>query len=301
MTASKSAQGRKTNKKETVPNQPDDLSLDLDREVILNAGGPGSGKSYSVAKLIQDGVEQEFNVVVIDRDRGLVKAIKEVSGKIPDNLDYFLGKTWGRIEAGTTHAMKILGPGDWLVFEMIGSMWDFVQTQYAEMVYGDDLAAHILDLRIDAEARVQEAGYDLKGSKAQAERAKSTGYSGLDGRQDWSLIKRMHNANVFDKAILEGDFNILSTTSLKPMDKDEIEKNKWPMWNGLSKRPEGEKGQVHRHDTIIVTDKKNGEYFWRTDLSGERGKERGLRPLARDVDFTDMGLIASYLEYHADA
>ena len=58
----------------------DDLTLLADREVILLAGGPNTGKSFSVAKLVQNGQEQGFNVIVLDRDRGLAKAIKEVCG-----------------------------------------------------------------------------------------------------------------------------------------------------------------------------------------------------------------------------
>lgn len=279
---------------------PDDLSIGLDREVLLVCSGPGDGKSYSIAKLAEDGLKKDFKLVVIDRDRGLGKALKEVHGKVPDNLDYFLAKTWGRVEAGVQHAFDTLKAGDWLIFEMAGAMWDFVQTEYAEMVYGDDLANHILDLRITAEERVRELKLGKKSKEAATERSKETGFSGLDGRQDWSLIKRMHNANVFERAVIEGEFNILTTTALKPLEKDEMEKNKWPMWDGIGKRPEGEKHQVHRHDTIIVLEHRKGQYFWRTDLSGGRGKDRGSRELARDIEFTGQGVVASYLEYHEE-
>ena len=279
-----------------------DLLLD-DREIILLCGGQGSGKSYSVVKLIEQGEKEDFNVIVIDRDRGLKKAVKEVFGKnIPDNLlDYFVCTTWAKVEEGITAAFNMLTPNDWLVFEHAGRLWDLAQTTYSEFVYGEDLTAHLLALRADAQAAIRAAGVDLrskdkdKRSRANKEVAQSMAYSGMEGRTDWSVIKRMHNNNVFDKAILEGNFNILTTTALTPLMDMDVSANRWPEFHKLGQRPEGEKHNVYRHDSIVIAENKGSSRTWRTDLGAGGGKDRG-RDLHRNIDFKGKGFIESYLE-----
>ena len=278
----------------------DDLNLLADREVILLAGGPNTGKSFSVAKLVQNGQEQGFNVIVLDRDRGLAKAIKEVCGAPPDNLDYFLATTWERVDAAMDAAFTSLGPGDWFVFEMLGSLWDFAQTEYSRRVYGS-LTAHQLALRADAQKLIQSQGLDLrateKGKKdaAQAIVSKKMAYGGLEGRTDWSHIKRMHNDDLVYRAIIEGTFHVLSTTSLSSTG-DEQADPKWDIFGKSSVKPDGEKTMVHKHDTVAVLTKKDNRYLWRTEQPGGLGKDRGGRPLFKNIDCTDVGMVASYLE-----
>lgn len=278
----------------------DELDLLANREVLLAAGGPNTGKSYSVAKLVQDGQEQGFNVVVLDRDRGLAKAIKEVCGTNPDNLDYFVARTWDRVTDAVDHAFASLGPTDWFVFEMLGSLWDFAQTEYSRRVYGG-LTEHQLALRADAQKLIQSQGLDLraeskaKRGEAQAIVSRKTAYGGLEGRTDWSLIKRMHNDDMILRCIINGEFNILSTTSLSAISDDERVDPKWEIFGKSAVRPDGEKSLIHRHDTIVLLGRSKGRYTWRTEQVGGRGKDRGGRALYKDVDCTDVGLVASYL------
>jgi hypothetical protein len=296
----------------------DDLDLLLNREVLLLCGGPGDGKSFSVAMLVLDCLEVGQGVVIIDRDRGMSKAIKEVfisganapaaarleelgaMGRKPENLDYFLADTWDKLPNGVNHAFEVLSEGGWLVFEMVGRMWDFAQTAYAERIYGS-LTEHQLILRADAQAELAKLGLDPRSAdkKQRSDATKvlqqKTGFGGMEGRTDWPFIKRMHNEDVFDKAMLQGRFNILSTTSMTPL--EEREAGKWPLFSVLGRRPEGEKHQTHRHDTLAICYQKNREYLWKTDLGGGKFKDRGGRPKAKDVPFTDIGFVASYLGF----
>ena len=102
-----------------------------------------------------------------------------------------------------------------------------------------------------------------------------------------------------DNAILNGEFNIFSTTAMTPMQDGQNDKVKWPMFAAVSKRPEGEKNNVHKHDTFLLLDQKNGKYTWRSDLSDGQGKDRG-RELVRGIDYTDIGIVASYLDFHSE-
>jgi hypothetical protein len=292
---------------------PKDLSIDqveagdsLDSletyERILACGAPGSGKSDAIVRLALDLQDTGHKLVVIDRDRGIGKAVKEIcGGGAPENLTYFLAKTWDRVRQGVSYGFKTLTPGDWLVFDMLGPLWDFAQNEYARMVYGEDLTDHILLLRADAQKEMDKKGISTRSidgeSKKKANSTVSTAmaYSGMEGRTDWSLIKRMHNDDVLDRAILHGEFNILATTSIVPLD-DQALVN-WPLFKVIGKRPEGEKHNVHRFDTIAFLERNKEGFTWRTDLGGGTGKDRG-RPLYRDIDFTDAGFIASYLAKH---
>ncbi len=275
---------------------PDDLNLALDREVILVGGGPSTGKSASIVRLALTGLEEGFNIVVIDRDRGVSKAVKELCGKkAPDNMDYFVAKTWDKVIEGVDHAFANLGPGDWLCFDMLGALWDLTQDEFTRMVYQEGSTEKILALRMEAEAVVRSHG----GKDANKDRAKGVGFEGLEGRYDWPLIKKMHNGDVRDRCILNGEFNVFSTTTMTPLQDGQADKDKWPMFAALGRRPEGEKNNVHKHDTFLLAKQTDGNYTWSTDLGGGQGKDRG-RELIRGVEYTDMGIIESYLEYHED-
>ncbi len=274
---------------------PDDLDLALDREVILAPGPPGTGKSQGIVHLALEGLEQGFNIVVIDRDRGVAKAIKELCGKkVPDNLDYFLVTTWDKVIEGVDHAFANLGPGDWLCFDMIGGLWDLAQDEFTRLVYEESGLDKLMALRQEAEALIRDSGIAKKDMSS--ERAKAIGFEGLEGRYDWPLIKKMHNGDVRDRCMMNGEFNILATTAMTPLN-DKTDKDKWPMFANIARRPEGEKNNVHKHDTILVLERHEDEWSWRTDLGGGQGKDRG-RELVRGVDYSDRGFVDSYLEYH---
>lgn len=273
------------------------FDLETSREVIMMVGWPATGKSLSIVRLALDNPDKK--VMVIDRDRGVSKAVREVCKKPPTNLIYRLVKTWDDVLGCINESFDILGEGDWLAFDQIGRLWDLAQSEYSRMIYGEELTNHILTLRAEVEKVIRAADLGTKSREATSARARDTGFQGLEGRYDWPLIKRMHNDDVFDRVILDGNFNVLSTNSLSPLTDDDLKKKRYPMWQNIQARPEGEKHQVYRHDTIAVAYKTDGGYFWRTDLGGGEGKDRG-RPLARDVDFTNTGFVRSYLEYHSE-
>ncbi|KKN67764.1 hypothetical protein LCGC14_0457970 [marine sediment metagenome] len=279
-------------RKKTEPVLGDDFDLFLSREVLLMAGGPNTGKSYSVARLIEDSVAGGYRVDVIDRDRGLGKALKELGlTELPPSVRYTKASTWADVEAGVQQAME-LGAGDWVVLEMMGEFWNLSQTAYSEMVYGEGLTSHILALRAEAEAKVQEASLDSRSKAASSERQRGVGYQGMEGRTDWSLIKRMHNTEVRDRLIENSNANILATTAVVPLD-DERGAAAYPKWKRVGVRPEGEKHNVYKFDTWVYVEFRDGSYVWSTDLGKGEGKDRGGRAFATRVPFDDTGLIMS--------
>jgi len=121
-------------------------------------------------------------------------------------------------------------------------------------------------------------------------------WNGFEGRTDWPLIKRMHNQRIRDRAVFDGDFNILGTTNMDPVGEETA--HKYPKWSALGRKPRGEKGNEDRYDTLVVAELKKNKFTWRTDLGNGKGKDRGGRELVKDVDFTDQGFVQSYYEFH---
>lgn len=279
----------------------DELDGLVDREVVLVAGAPASGKSDGIVRLCQQLAETGHKMVVIDRDRGTAKAIKEICGGVkPDNMTYFLARNWDRVKDGVNYAFRTLSIGDWLVFDMVGGLWDLAQNEYSRQIYGEDLTQHLMVLRAAAQAEMEKKGVSTRSTTDTDKRSANSivatqmAYSGMEGRTDWSVIKRIHN-DAIENAILSGDFNVLGTTSITQIDDKEL--TKWPLFKVIGLRPEGEKHNIHRFDTIMFLSNEKEGYQWRTDLGGGIGKDRG-RSLARGIDYTGTGYIASYLEHH---
>lgn len=282
--------------------QPDTLDLTMKRRLMLIAGLPAAGKSFSVAALCNDGLEQGFKVLVVDRDRGLSECIEEVCGGVPENLVYKVIREWDDLTGALHYAHEELDDVDWLVNEHVGRIWDFAQETYVNDVYGTTHAERMKHLRAEAEAIIREQELeqktDAKSKKeAQKIRNKEAGYGGLDGRRDWGTIKAQHNGDVFDKWLLDENYNVLSTTSVTKIGTDENSLKEWAEWKNLGIRPEGEKHNRYRHATLAYIYKTQGKYFWRTDLGNGEGKDRG-KELMRDVDMTDIGFVRSWHEAH---
>lgn len=271
------------------------MKLNLSRRVILLVGPSGSGKSYSIAYLAKLCQEQGKRIVIVDRDRGLEQAIAEV-GADPQLIDYRLADGWERVDETMADVMgdnrlvyQPLGEGDWLVFEGLGRLWDLAQQYYSQQVYGHDPARHLMDLRIDAEQRI--AAGETGDKTATQLRQAAGAYSGFEGRTEWSVIKLIHNDRVFDRAILGGEFNILSTANAEPLAQNDTTPEN-PL-KALGMKPDGEKGHAKRHYTIVYCQQQQGKYTWRTDMGGA-GKDRG-KPLFKPVDMTGVGFVQSYL------
>ena len=271
----------------------DDLDLFASRETLLLCAGQGGGKSLSVVKTIELGMDADFNCVVIDFDGGIRKEVKDQIGYQPDNLEYFKASEWSRVKDGMEYAMANLGPRDWLFFEMMNSMWELSQDTYVENVYGGDIGEYLMELRSKTEREIEASGAK---DPAKARRDGMKG-AGLDGQTDWFPIKRMHNKDVREKALMRGNFHLCGTTALTQIDSRDADK--WTEFSNLGRRPEGEKSNVYKFDTILVSYLKGKDFMWRTDLGAGKGKDRGeSRKLVKDINCSGTGAIISYFDYH---
>lgn len=272
------------------------LDLQLYRRVILNPAPPGGGKSYSVLKLAQELEPFGKKMIVMDRDRGFADVLREIANsKFPPNLDYRFIRSWDDVEVAVGDALGDLGPDDWFIAEHAGRIWEFAREQFVQRTY-DMSHAQLLNMkRQGAEEFIREEGIEDEKEKYRV-RAKALAYSGLDGRLDWVPIKSAHNNDLFEKLIFDGDMNILTTTTWNPLDRES--QDQWPEWKTWGRRPHGEKEQVARHSSIVGTYLRDGEWMWRTNF-GDASKDRG-REHVKDVPFTGMSWLKSYIEYHGE-
>lgn len=304
----------------------DSLSLMLKRFVHVVAGAPGSGKSRSLVRLAQVLEPEGRRVKVIDRDRGLAEAVQDLCTdedgtlNIPGNLDYVRVKEWQHLEDAVQDAVENYEAGEYVCVEHLGRVWDFAQTSYTKDTLGARHSDIMNTLREQAEDEIKKAaesggiartqngrrkvvkpGDEDWNAAADSVRRRYLGFKGLDGRLDWPLIKALHNDNIFESLINDGDFNLISTTTWNPLSKDDVDR--YPEWKQFGARPNGEKEQVARHSSVVGLYKRDMgggklEWMWRTDF-GEASKDRG-HELTKDVIFSGRSYLESYAEFHGE-
>lgn len=278
----------------------DSLGLGVDRKRMLVYGLPGSGKSYSVAKLVQQMEAAGKNVTIIDRDWGLAEAFMELGFKTePDNLDYFNIEIWDKMIEARDHVMDTMQEGDWVVLEGMHRIWRAARQAYILATYDmteSEFGVHkqqqaqtqIEDFFADPKNMGIEAGSDEYVTQARKIRSKVMQFEGLDGRTEWPKITNKYFEAI--EPLFNGPFNILSTTSAKRMDKQGIEQE--PQYTGIGFKPEGQNLLIGMHSTLMRVFKKEGNYMFSTDL-GDAAKDRG-KPLFKDIVFDDVGLVQAY-------
>lgn len=279
----------------------DSLGLDLDRKVIALYGLPGSGKSYSIVKLVKDMAEQGHNVAIADRDRGLADEFKEQGfTSDPDNLDYFLIDEWEKLRQFRDHCLSVLGEGDWCVIEGMHKIWRFARADFIEASYGMTEDEFMEMKRHEAQTQIEDffasnPGIDRESEEGVKElrriRNKVLQFEGLDGRTEWPKITTKYMAAI-EPLFISGKFNILTTTSAKRLDKDGLENE--PEYMGVFFKPEGQKELVGMHSTLARMYLKDGVHYWSTDLK-DASKDRG-NPLFSDIPFSDIGFVQTYLD-----
>lgn len=167
--------------------------------------------------------------------------------------------------------------GDWIVIDMVEYPWEKAQHYYIQSVMGDEPENYFLEMRKE----VKKAEADDKGHKAQ--------FGGHEG-MDWIFITKVYKQ--FEIPLtMESRAHVMSVTGEKQLNVnrgatvDQIKQTKHAgkMW------PAGQKGILHRHDTIMrMTRRANGQR--QLTMIGDRNRERiweekmGSRTLNIDDD-----------------
>lgn len=246
------------------------------REKILLSGEPNTSKTLSLVTLAI--LYPESRVVILDPDDGVAKLLPELGLSMEDlpNLTVTpVGSDWQETIANYQLAKGILGEGDWFCIDMVGRFWDLAQQYYSTSVFGDTPIEHLMKL------------------KKQAQQAS---FGGFDGLQDWPLIKRLHNEQLMDDAVLRSPFNVMCTTGVSMFSP----KEKVPTAGMLGVyaaefgiKPEGEKHNIYRFDTqAVLYREKDNTYHFR--LVRDRGRTVDLKQV---FDITGKSFMEVYAQH----
>uniref|UniRef100_A0A6M3LE68 Uncharacterized protein n=1 Tax=viral metagenome TaxID=1070528 RepID=A0A6M3LE68_9ZZZZ len=244
------------------------------REKILLGGDTNSGKTLAIIQLAISMPDRQ--VWAFDAEGDIELSVEELGIELPNLTVKNVKPDWSEFTANYQEAKGVLEPTDWMCFDMMGVFWDLAQNSFSRSVFGESPAQHIVALR---------------------QESRKADFGGFDGLTDWTVIKRMHNEDIFDDAIRWSLFNVLATTSLT----DFSPKAKVPqhgveglMAKEFGKKMEGEKHNLYRFREILVIYQKlvNGRFYFK--IVKQKGIPMSI-PL-QEHDFTGRSLIEVYHE-----
>lgn len=244
------------------------------REKILFGGDTNTGKTLAIYNLAVSFPNSK--VVSFDAEGDLELMIEEMGYTPPNLIVYKVKPDWAKLKSNYDGIKETLTPSDWMTFDMMGVFWDLAQNSFSKAVFGESPAEHILALRKDA---------------------KRADFGGFDGLTDWTVIKRMHNEDIFDDALRWSDFNVFGTTSLTDFSpKEKVPKTGLDgiMVKEFGKKLEGEKHNKFRFRTIVIAYHKQDENKYCFKIVKTKPQPTEL-PLP-EHDFTGKSFIEVYLE-----
>lgn len=245
------------------------------REKLLIGGDTNTGKT--VAIIYTAIAYPNSKVVVFDAEGDVEMTVAEMGIEIPNLTIVNVKPDWKEFTDKYKELKATLQPDDWMCFDMMSVFWDLAQIYFSRRVFGETPSEHILKLR---------------------EQAKKTNFGGFDGLTDWSLIKRMHNEDVFDDAVRWSAFNVMATTSLTDFSpKEQIPQMglDYIMAHEFGKKLEGEKHNKFRFRTIVILYHKVDTKQFCFKIVKKKGKVVEELPLP-EYDCTGKTFIQVYKE-----
>ena len=240
---------------------PDRMEIDAERERILLAGQPTSGKTYSLLALA-DYVSihnPKAKVFLLDADRGVGRVHKADFSHVKFAQQH-LGRRWEDVVKFIADVGAVQTRNDWVLIDMLGRFWDMAQNLEVSAVHGVSTGQAMLEA---CKKMVEASKLNAPGTLAQP---------------DWSIIKRFHNEEFIDEITLSWDANVVATTSLNKLDTDRDDALLVEVFAKYGFRPEGEKHNVHRFDTVMLIEAESDRHYLST------AKDRG-RTLMHHVQF----------------
>lgn len=243
------------------------------REKILLSGEANTSKTLSLVYLAI--LYPDSKVVIFDPDDGVAKVIDELGVELPNLTVIPVSTDWKELMANYQMAKGVLTEKDWLCFDMLGRFWDLAQQYYSIYVFGQSPIEHLMELK-------KQAG--------------KVAFGGFEGLTDWTIIKRLHNEQLMDDAVIRSPFNVMCTTSVRqflPVEKVPKTGMLGIYAEEFGIKPEGEKHLMYRFDTqAVVYRKKEGTYHFR--LVRDRGRHIDLK---QEFDITGKNFMQVYAEH----
>jgi hypothetical protein len=167
------------------------------REFMLIGGKDGVGKSssaVSIAWWVQQ-LKPDATVNVIDSENKFKSALRSFGSDRPTNIQYYKVGNMNEVTGVVASVMEGHAPGDWLIIESMGPIWDMAQ-----------------DLAYQSIAGVTKAEYLEK---------KQKGKGPIPSPDDfWKIAKGAYDGAFLDPIRQSEDLNVLLTSVAKPVKAD---------------------------------------------------------------------------------
>lgn len=246
------------------------------REKILLVGDSNTSKTFSLISLAI--LMPDRKVVIFDPDDGFGKVLDEMGLSMEDLPNLSIKPVYSDFDKLLENYREVkgtLGEGDWLGMDMMGRFWDFAQNHFSRAAFGMSVSEHLVALK---------------------KKSQSTSFSGFDGLDHWPTIKRLHNEELVDDAVLWSPFNVMCTTSVtqfSPKEKVPTTGIKGIYASEFGIKPEGEKHNVYRFDTQAVMYREaNNTYHFR--MVRDRGRTVDVK---KEFDITGKSFYEVYAGY----
>jgi len=217
------------------------------RERIIVVGSPGCGKTYQGLTIAAQ--FPEAKVYWIDTDDAVLRTMIEF-GDLP-NVEVLPAWDWrSLVEAGERAAQKAQA-GDWVVIDMLGPAWDWVQEYFVGEIHGQSMDNYFL----------------------QARRALTNNAATLDlfsGWLDWPVIKKLYQA--WWLRIVRTPAHLYATSGPKEVGTEDSKELR-QLFGSYGVRPAGEKHAAHSFHTVLMFGHPKPDVWTMTTIK-DRGRPR---------------------------
>jgi len=256
---------------------------------ILVYGQTGTGKTFGILHIAAS--LKNNTLFYLDTDEGTSKDVDEFPDDVKSRLQYYLATSMDEMIADLNDATLKCMPGDWIVVDMAARVWDLAQSEFIRKVFdASEVGRYYLEMRRELERHpviTKSGGVDKQPN--------------LDGWTDWVPIKKRHNEDFMDVLKMlprKKGVHVLVTTSadqLKTQGKFADKGDTISVFGKVGYKPEGEKHNPHRFDTILFLSKAGGEYYV-TCLKNRGRKEFGQTLIPEGYSFFEVYLEESTVQ-----
>jgi len=239
------------------------------RERILVYGQPGSGKSYAHLKIAEAYPRSGF--YIIDTDDSIPRMLSSEFSHL-NNVNVYPAQDWPACCKALDEIRPKATGNDWLVVDMLCSVWEFVQSHFVEEIFSKDIATYFLQVRRDL-------------------RQGASNLSAFKGWVDWSVINKLYQGwiNEITYRLPCHVFFTCKATRVGHEDEADIRDT----YSSFGVRPEGEKRNSYRvHSVFLLTHDRDG-FFMSTV------KDRGRISLPNTSLTPEQNFATKYLQIFA--
>ena len=230
------------------------------RERILVYGQSGCGKSYAHLKIAEAYPMSKF--YIIDTDDSIPRMVANELTEL-HNIEVYPAQDWlGCVKALEEIKSKVK-PDDWLVVDMLCSVWDFVQTYFIEEVFNQDTGSFFLQAR-----------KELKTG--------ASSLSALKGWVDWTVINKLYQGWI-NEITYRLPCHVFFTCKAARISKED-DPGTQDIYSIFGVKPEGEKRNIYRvHSVFLLAHDRNGYNISTVKDRGRIGLEN--HPLTPEQNF----------------